>query len=97
MFYNQMSKALAEEIVHMSQACAIIDLTMGAGTWAAVALEQGLPYFGVALTELHYQEVLARLKVEAGVAENPAVDFVYGACVSCCVLKSLFAMRPHLV
>ena len=53
-----MSKALVEEIVHMSQACAIIDLTMGAGTWAAVALEQGLPYFGMALTEVHYQEVL---------------------------------------
>ena len=61
-FYSQMSKALVEEIVHTSHACAIIDLTMGAGTWAAVALEQGLPYFGVALTEVHYQEVLARLK-----------------------------------
>ena len=72
MFYNQMSKALVEEIVHMSQACAIIDLTMGAGTWAAVALEQGLPYFGVALTELHYQEALARLKVEARIAKNPS-------------------------
>ena len=56
----------------MSHACAIIDLTMGAGTWAAIALEQGLPYFGVALTELHYQEALARLKVEAGIAENPS-------------------------
>ena len=70
-FYSQMSKALIEEVVHMSQACAIIDLTMGAGTWAAVALEQGLPYVGVVLTEVHYQEVLAR-KVEAGIAENPS-------------------------
>ena len=26
--------------------CAIMDLTTGAGTWAAVALDQGLPYFG---------------------------------------------------
>ena len=56
MFYSQMPKALIEELAHMSQACAITDLTMGAGTWAVVALEQGLPYFGVALTELHYQD-----------------------------------------
>ena len=45
-FFNQIPKALAEELVHMAQACAIVDLTMGAGTWATVALEQGLPYFG---------------------------------------------------
>ena len=56
----------------MAQACAGIDLTMGAGAWAAVPLEQGLPYVGMALTEVHYQEVLARLKVEAGIAENPS-------------------------
>ena len=93
MFYNQVSKALIEEIVHMSQACAIIDLTMGAGTWAAVALEQGLPYFGVALTELHYQEALARLKVEAGIAENPRGLCLRGVCV-CLLSKSLCAMPP---
>ena len=40
---SQIPKALAEELVHMAQACAIVDLTMGAGTWATVALEQGLP------------------------------------------------------
>ena len=40
---NQMPKALAEELAHMVQACAIVDLTMGAGTWATAALEQGLP------------------------------------------------------
>ena len=40
-------------------------------TWAAVPLEQGLPYVGMALTEVHYQEVLAR-KVEARTAENPS-------------------------
>ena len=52
-------------MVHMAQACAIVDLTMGAGTWATVALEQGLPYFGVALTATHYHEVIEHLKGEA--------------------------------
>ena len=67
---NQTPKALAEEMVHMAQACAIVDLTMGAGTWATVALEQGLPYFGVALTDMRYHEVMGHLKGEAGSAEN---------------------------
>ena len=31
-FFNQLPKALAEELVHVVQACAIVDLTMGAGT-----------------------------------------------------------------
>ena len=69
-FFNQTPKALAEEMVHMAQACAIVDLTMGAGTWATVALEQGLPYFGVALTDTRYHEVMDRLKEDAGIAEN---------------------------
>ena len=42
-FFNQTPKALAEELVHMAQACAIVDLTMGAGTWASVALLGGWP------------------------------------------------------
>ena len=41
---------------------------MGAGTWATVALEQGLPYFGVALTATHYRKVMDRFKGEAGIA-----------------------------
>ena len=43
-----------QQLVHTARACAIVDLTMGAGTWATVALEQGLPYVGVALTDMHY-------------------------------------------
>ena len=35
---------------------------MGAGTWATVALEQGLPYFGAALTGMCYHEVVGHLK-----------------------------------
>ena len=61
-FFN---KVLAEEMVQVAQACAIVDLTMGAGTWATVALEQGLPYFRVALTATRYHEVMEHLKGEA--------------------------------
>ena len=50
------NKALAEEIAHMVRACAIVNLTVGAGTLATVALEQGLPYFGVALTGMRYHD-----------------------------------------
>ena len=64
------NRALAEEIAHMARACAIVNLTMGDGTWATVALEQGLPYFAVALTGMRYHEVMDRLKGEAEVAEN---------------------------
>ena len=52
------------EIVHMARACAIVNLTMGAGT------EQGLPHFGVALADTRYHEVMDRLKGEAGSAEH---------------------------
>ena len=60
----------------MVQACAIVDLTMGAGTCATVALEQGLPYFGVALTATHYHEVMDHLTGDAGIAENG--QFLFG-------------------
>ena len=53
---NQIPEALVEEMVHMVQACAIVDLAMGAGTWATVGLEQGLPYFGVALADTRYHD-----------------------------------------
>ena len=36
--------------------CAIVELVMGAGTWATVALEQSLPYFGVALADTRYHD-----------------------------------------
>ena len=64
------NKALAEETAHMARACAIVNLTVGAGTWVTVALEQGLPCFGVALTATRYHEVMDHLKGEAGIAEN---------------------------
>ena len=52
----------------MARACDIENLTMGAGTWATVALEQGLPYFGVALTDTRCHEVMDHLK---GMLELP--------------------------
>ena len=66
---SQTPEALAEEMAHMVQTCAIVALAMGAGTWATVALEQGLPYFGVALADMHDHEVMDHLKAVAGIAE----------------------------
>ena len=62
----------------MARACAIVDLAMGAGTWATVALEQGLPYFGVALTDTRYHEVMDHLKGEAGIADLFWGQFLLG-------------------
>ena len=64
-FFNELPKVVVEELLHMGQAKAVIDLTAGAGTWALVCLEKNLPYFGVALTDLHCQELLARLIKQA--------------------------------
>ena len=60
--FNQIPKALAEELARVVQARAILDLAMGAGAWATVALEQGLPHFGAALTDMRYHEVMYHLK-----------------------------------
>ena len=76
-FFNQIPKALAEELAHMLQACAVVDLTMGAGTWATVALEQGLPYFGVALAATRYHEVMEHLKGGGG-KNNKNGQFLLG-------------------
>ena len=53
---SQIPEALAEEMVHMAQTCAIVGLAMGVGTWATVALVQGLPYIGVALAGMRYRD-----------------------------------------
>ena len=86
-------------MVYWLQPCAIIDLTMGNGAWAVIALKQGLPYFGVALTEAHHQEVLAHLKVQAGIAESLPVecnaDFAYGALLLFLERKNVFVTPPE--
>ena len=85
-------------MVYWFQPCAIIDLTMGNGAWAVVALQQGLPYFGVALTEAHHEEVLARLKVKAGIAESRPdecnANFAYGAQLLFVEGKVVFVTPP---
>ena len=87
-------------MVYWFQPCAIIDLTMGNGAWAVVALQQGLPYFGVALTEAHHEEVLARLKVEARIAESRPdecnANFAYGAQLLFLEGKKLLGRRPKV-
>ena len=57
-------------MAHMARACAVVDLAMGAGAWATVALEHGLPYFGVAVTATRYHEVMDHIKADARIAEN---------------------------
>ena len=64
-FFNEISGLVAEEIIDMAGACAIIDMTMGAGTWAIAAMLHGIAYLGVALTEAHRDEVLKHVKAEA--------------------------------
>ena len=86
-------------MVHWFQPCAIIDVAMGNGAWAVVALKQGLPYLGVALTEAHHEEVLARLKVEAGIAESRPdecnANFAYGAQLLFLEGKKVFGTPPE--
>lgn len=64
-FFFEVPKALVEELLHMSQAKGVIDLTAGAGTWALACLELGLPYLGVVLTETHLTELLDHLTKQA--------------------------------
>lgn len=64
-FFNTLPKVLIEELIHLSGCKAVIDLTAGAGAWAVTCLEQGIPYFGVVLTELHLTELHAHLVKEA--------------------------------
>jgi hypothetical protein len=64
-FYNQVPLVLVQELMHMSSAVAVVDLTVGAGTWALAALEAAVPYFGVVLTQKHQEAVIAHLQKEA--------------------------------
>ena len=64
-FYNQVPLSLVQELMHMSSTVAIIDLTAGAGTWALAALEAGVPYVGVVLTQKHQEALMAHLQKEA--------------------------------
>ena len=56
-FFFQPARSLVEELLHLSQARAVIDLTAGAGVWALAAMEFNLPYFGLVLTDVHLKEL----------------------------------------
>jgi hypothetical protein len=49
-FFFQPARSLVEELIHLTQAKAIIDLTAGAGVWALAAMENNIAYFGMVLT-----------------------------------------------
>lgn len=60
-FYFQPARSLVEELLHLSQARAVIDLSAGAGVWALAAVENNIPYFGVVLTDVHLTELTSHL------------------------------------
>jgi len=60
-FFFQPSRVLVDELIYLAQAKAVIDLTAGAGVWALAALEKGLPYFGLVLSEHHQQLLMQHL------------------------------------
>ena len=64
-FYYQPPRSLVQELLHLANAMAIIDLTAGAGTWALAAIERHVPYFGVGLSEMHNRELTAQLVRQA--------------------------------
>ena len=64
-FFTEPSPILLEELAHAGNAKGIIDLTMGSGHWAILAVLLHIPYFGVALTAQHQAKVLEHIIQEA--------------------------------
>lgn len=64
-FFHTMPKVLIEEIMHLANCSAVIDLTAGSGAWALSCLEASIPYFGVVLTECHLSELHSHLVKQA--------------------------------
>ncbi len=56
-FYHEVPKVLASEIINLYSIIGVIDLTAGAGTWAKASLDAGVHYFGVTLTMKHQEEL----------------------------------------
>jgi hypothetical protein len=56
-FYHEVPKVLASEIINLYNIIGVIDLTSGAGTWAKACLDNGVSYFGVTLTLKHREEL----------------------------------------
>ena len=57
-----MAPALVDEFVHSCNVKGIIDLTLGPGTWAKVAVERSIPYFGVVLSSFHKTSMYSYLE-----------------------------------
>lgn len=52
-FHHEQSKVLIEEYIHCFKISGIIDLSVGPCTWAQVAVEKQIPYFGLCLSPAH--------------------------------------------
>ncbi len=77
-FYTELPHALCDEIQHMFKVPGIIDLTAGPGTWARIAIEHRLQYFGLTLTDCHMKELQNKLvkdlAAQMKAAPLPAVE-----------------------
>ena len=60
-FPHEMSKVIADEFLHALNVDAIIDLTLGPSTWAIAAVENSIPYFGIALSEKHHEQAFEHI------------------------------------
>ena len=63
-FHHELPGVLAEEFVHSYGVKGIIDLTLGPCTWAAVAVQHSIPYFGVVLSSKHMTAAFSRLEAK---------------------------------
>ena len=64
-FHHEPSMLLVEELCHMTCCQGVIDLTCGSGVWALHCMEGRIPYFGVALSSIHMEDLRAHLVKQA--------------------------------
>jgi hypothetical protein len=93
-FYFQPATSLVEELMHLAQARAVIDLTSGAGVWALAALENNIPYFGVVLTDTHLKELTDRLVREVKAKLTTPTSKLYMAYLAAQVKPAAAAPKP---
>ncbi|CAK0825748.1 unnamed protein product [Prorocentrum cordatum] len=79
-FHPEMPPTLVDEFVHPCNVKGVIDLAMGPGTWAKVAVERSIPYFGVALSSFHKTSIFSHLEDHTrSLAQNEA-SFLHLGC-----------------
>ena len=93
-FYFQPATSLVEELMHLAQARAVIDLTAGAGVWALAALENKIPYFGVVVTDTHLKELTDRLVREVKAKLTTPTSKLYMAYLAAQVKPAAAAPKP---